>query len=444
MLSDGSHELRVSIVCHALGVGGAARATERLVQALRGWGDDAVRVEVRTPTMAGRSEPWHRRGLPAGSSAARRWVSRRVASAAARLPWGTGNPILHSRADVWTGLGRELDREAPDVINLHWLGTGTLSVEEIGRLRPPTVLTLHDMWAFCGAEHYTDDDRFVQGYPRGARPPGESGLDWNRIVWRRKRRSWRRPMTVVAPSRWLADCARRSALMSDWPVHVIPNPIDVDLWQPLDRRFARSLLGLPDRAPVILFGAVGGESQHIKGGDLLLEALRRLPSHLTEDATGSAPVLAVFGGKRSLVEESGRLPFPIHHLGRIGDDRLLRAAYSAADVMVVPSRLDNLPNTAVEAMACGTPVAAFRIGGLPDIVEDRVNGRIVQPFDVDALAAAVAELLQDADSRGRMAARSREAVVQRYRSAVVRRAYADLYREVALSPPPISPLDSEG
>jgi glycosyltransferase involved in cell wall biosynthesis len=120
-----------------------------------------------------------------------------------------------------------------------------LSIPAIGALAGPVVWTLHDMWGFCGTEHYPSTDRWRDGYRRGTRPTDERGLDVDRWTWRRKRRHWTRPMHIVAPSRWMADCVRASRLMRDWPVTVIPNAIDTGVWRPVDRRVARELLGLP-------------------------------------------------------------------------------------------------------------------------------------------------------------------------------------------------------
>ena len=116
-----------------------------------------------------------------------------------------------------------------------------LSIADISRIRRPIVWTLHDMWAFCGAEHYATDRRWSFGYRRDNRPDDERGFDLNRNTWLRKRKHWTRPLQIVCPSKWLADCVVSSALMSDWPLAVVPNPIDTDVWQPIDRRLARHL-----------------------------------------------------------------------------------------------------------------------------------------------------------------------------------------------------------
>ncbi len=423
-----SGPLRVRIVAHDLARGGAARAADRISAAL-----DAHRVDlgldVSVRTVAGPAHPLGgAAAYPGGAARVRRLASSLRRRALDRLPWTPSTTELHSRADVWTGLGRELDRAPVDVLNLHWLGTGTLSIEEIGRLRHPVVLSLHDMWAFCGAEHFTYDRRFESGYATGTRPDGESGVDWNRRTWHRKARAWRQ-MHVVVPSRWLGDAARRSALMRDWPITVIPNPIDTEFWSPGDRAAARSVLGLPRDGRLVLFGVDGGIARHIKGADLLDAALHRLPAHLDTDT--SAPVeLVVYGGATAGIEAAGRLPQRVHHLGRVSDDRLLRIAYAACDVMVVPSRIDNLPNTAIEAQACGVPVVAFDVAGMPDIVEDRVTGRLATPLDVDALAEAIAWVLTDEPRRRALGSAARARAMRRFDGQRVATAYAEVYRSV--------------
>jgi ferredoxin len=133
---------------------------------------------------------------------------------------------------VWTGLGDELERSDADIVTLGWLGSGTISIEEIGRLSKPIVWNLSDMWAFSGAEHISDTGRFIEGYRSDNRPAGESGWDRDRATWARKHRSWQRPQWVVTPSRWLADCVRSSALMHEWPTTVIPRPLDLAFWRP--------------------------------------------------------------------------------------------------------------------------------------------------------------------------------------------------------------------
>jgi glycosyltransferase involved in cell wall biosynthesis len=392
--------------------GGAARAAYRIHHAVRAAGVDSTML-----VSLAESGDWTTRGPESRFGR----LMARIRPHAATLPRAflrTENPIIHSPAVVPSGWPRRLNRSDADVIHLHWVAGEMLSISDIGRLQKPVVWTLHDMWAFCGAEHYTHDYRWREGYRRENRPGYESGFDLNRWTWNRKRKYWRQSMHIVTPSTWLAGCVRESTLMCDWPVTVVPNPIDTDRWKPLDQALARSLLGLPADVPLLLFGAMGGGRDPRKGFDLLLDALAHLRGE-REDLH-----LVVFG--ELAPRQPLRIGFPIHYTGHLHDDLSLRALYSAADLLVIPSRQDNLPNTGVEAHACGTPVLAFDTGGLPDIVEHKRTGYLARAFDTRDLAQGIAWVL--AERRiGRLGEQARARAVSQFGSMSVADQYLAVY-----------------
>lgn len=331
---------------------------------------------------------------------------------------------LSSLALPASGLAAHLNRQAGQILNLHWINSDMISIAEIGRLTSPVVWTLHDMWPFCGAEHYTVASRWQDGYATRK----AEGWDLNAWVWSRKARHWRRPFSVVTPSRWLAECARSSALMRDWPVHVIPNAIDTDKWAPMPMAQARQALDLPADVPLVLFGAMGGSSDARKGFRHLRDALLRL------HADGRTMHLLVFGGG----DEDMGLPFPVHFAGEVRDVDALRRIYAAADVFALPSLQDNLPNTGVEALACGTPMVGFDIGGLPDLVPDRDVGYLAQPFDDEELANGLGAVLdrqcgdpeRGSESGTAMARSARSHATRTYAAPLVAGQYLDLYRDI--------------
>jgi glycosyltransferase involved in cell wall biosynthesis len=421
--------------------GGAARAAYRIHRSLVEHGattglDCKMRVIGKLtddPTVLG--------GLPATDGRLSRRLWRRIRPRLTGLPhrgFRSGNPTMHSTAWPATGLGAELrarhQRGELDLVNLHWLGDDTLSIEEIAQLPFPVVWTLHDQWAFCGAEHYTDlpdasapealPERFARGYDPESRPAHESGPDVNRRTWLRKRRHWRRPIELVCPSTWMADCARRSTLARDWPITVIPNPVDLRIWAPVDQRVARSLLRLPPEVPLILFGALRGTADPRKGAGLLLEALHLLRGQVSGTRLERLE-LVIFGQSRPATPPA--LGFPIHFSGRLHDDVSLRLLYAAADLFVIPSLQDNLPNTGVEAHACGTPVVAFRTGGLGDIVEDGVTGELADPFVPASLAAAMRRVLEDPRRASPMRAAARARAERWWAPERVAALYAEVY-----------------
>lgn len=262
-------------------------------------------------------------------------------------------------------------RHNPDLINLHWIHNSYLRIETLAKLKLSIVWTLHDMWAFTGGCHYDRDcGRYVESC--GACPQLKSDRNWDlsRWIWQRKSQAWKNiNLTIVTPSKWLAECARSSSLFKNLPVEVIPNGLDLQRYKPIDRQIVRSLLNLPQNKQLILFGAIKATSDLRKGFHLLEAALQSLCQSGWQDKIE----LVVVGASQP--DRQANLGFKTHYLGKLNDDISLAQVYAAADVFVAPSLQDNLPNTVVEAIACGTPSVAFKIGGMPEIIEHQQNGR---------------------------------------------------------------------
>lgn len=396
--------------------GGAARATYRIHHALRRNGvDSCMRVRV---AIAG---DWT---VDGPRSKAEKLLAKLEPLVAGLLnkTLKTGNPILHSTGIFPSRLSKELNASSADVVHLHWVNGEMMSVSDIGVIKKPVIWTLHDMWAFCGAEHYTEDTRWRDGYSATNRPVHEAGFDLNRWTFARKQKHWVRPMHIVTPSRWLGDCARQSVLMRDWPITVIPNTLDTDTWQPINKAMARALLGLPPDVPLLLFGAMGGSSDPRKGFDLLQAAL----GHLRGQLAGLE--LVVFG--QLAPRDRPDIGFPIHYTGHLHDDVSLRLLYSAADVMVVPSRQEAFGQTGSEAHACGTPVVAFKATGLIDVVDHQKTGYLAKAFDASDLAAGIQWVLADAARLTKIGAAARARAVEFWSNEVVAKQYKSVYQKV--------------
>lgn len=334
----------------------------------------------------------------------------------------TGNPIIHSPAIFSPGRTKKINQDDVDIVHLHWVQGEMLSIAEIGNINKPIVWTLHDMWAFCGAEHYTEDERYLVGYEKQNRPAHEQGFDLNRWAWQRKRKLWKNPSCIVTPSQWLADCAKKSYLMKNWPISVIPNAIDTESWRPIDKLYARSLLSLPSDKKLLLFGAMGGGDDPRKGFDLLLAALQNLKQQTIDIE------LIIFG--QLAPKNPPDLGFPIHYMGHLHDDISLRLLYSAADIMLIPSRQDNLPNTGVESLACGTPIVAFNTCGLPDIVQHQQTGYLAEAFDTNDLSMGIQWILQDQVRYQVLSRNSRQYAVEHFSYNVVAEQYKALYKKI--------------
>lgn len=409
----------IEILSNSDSVGGASRAAYRLYRALR-----SCSTDTRMTVADKRTDDWGVRGPANALEKAKRYLRPRIAGRLAALQ-RTANPGIHSLNLLPSNMAARINSSDVDLVNMHWVGGESLSIEDMGKISKPLVWTFHDMWALCGAEHISDDGpdaRWRTGYFPDNRPAGAAGLDLDRYTWNRKRNAWKKPVQVVAPSRWLADCVNQSFLMKDWPVAVIPNVLQTEVFKPLDRGHSRHALNLPPDQDIVLFGALGGTRDVNKGYDLLLEALNVLA------ARGARLTCVVFGQgepRRDLP-----VPFPIKWMGHVSDDTTLALLYSAADVMVTPSRLENLPQSATEAHACGCPVAAFDCTGLPEVVEHQVTGYLAQAFDAADLAHGIDWVLGAPALRARLRAAARQRAQRLWSPQTVVPAYLALYATV--------------
>jgi glycosyltransferase involved in cell wall biosynthesis len=310
----------------------------------------------------------------------------------------------------------------PDVVNLYWIG-GFVDYRYFFRNVPsnlPIVWRLSDENAYTGGCHYSYEcHRWLEMC--GACPELGSSResDLSRDIWKRKADSYKKHrIEIVSPSKWLASEAKRSSLLGDQPVTIIPNGLDTSVFAPRDRMEARKALGLPADRVFILAGGHHLQDER-KGFHYLVSAARKMRTN--------QPITFLLLGKGDLAALNG-LPLPYKCLGFIQEDRELACAYAAADFCVIPSCYDNLPNMAVEAMACGIPVVAFKTGGLADIVHHGKTGLLAEWKKGNSLAAQMLWLLDHPDECRRMGESARKLVEQEHTLEIQARRFAELYQ----------------
>lgn len=396
--------------------GGAARATYRIHNALKAYGIDSTLI-VNHKALDDYLVSGPKLSKSLLLTQARIGLLRPLKALSSSSSSGFSPSLIPS------SLPFRLNKSSVDIVNLHWIQNEMLSILDIPRITKPIVWTLHDMWAFCGAEHYSTSSRWETGYLYANRSSSDSGLDFNRFIWLLKKKLWRKPIHIICPSIWLAECVKNSALMSNWPVTVIPNTIDVSQWKSIDTKLAREILHLPQNTNIILFGAMNGCYDMRKGFDLLCQALAILLSKDTSVNT----TLVIFGQLRP--KNPMNFGFPVHYLGFVNDDVTLRLLYSAADVFVIPSRIDNLPNAGLESHACGTPVVGFDVGGLSDIIDHKVTGYLARPADPESLADGIKWILSFPDKYS-LRSNTRLRAKTLWSNEVVSKMYLDVYNKV--------------
>jgi len=384
--------MRVLIVNTNERTGGAAMAANRLMEALNNNGVKAKMLvrdkETDSLTVVGLNKYWRSQ-----------WhFLRERLSIFSRLHFSKNHlfeiDIANSGFDI-TGL-REF-REA-DVIHLSWINQGMLSLSGIRKILEsgkPVVWTMHDAWPATAICHYTHGCQAFKAECRNCRllPGRGSDNDLSNKVWKRKKQILdRHHVSFVACSRWLELQARNSALLSQHTITSIPNPIDTHIFRPMDKKEARKRVGLPADKKLILF-----VSQRVtdgrKGMDYLIEAIEKMVKAHPELLQSTA--VAILGGHAE--EFADKLALPVFPLGYVSDEHRIVDVYNAVDVFVLPSLEDNLPNTIMEAMACGVPCVGFKTGGIPEEIDHRKNGYVAEYRNADDLMAGLHWVLEEAD-----------------------------------------------
>lgn len=314
---------------------------------------------------------------------------------------------------------------AADAVGLYWINGGFVSPEALARIGKPLLWRLSDIWPFSGGCHYPGAcERYTSYCGECPQLKHASKHDVSRRLWQRKFDAWRDlDLTVAAPSNWIAHLARQSKLFSERRIEVVPTGVDLAVYRPQHSVVLRERLNIPQDSLVIAFGALDPGGDKRKGYSELSGALHRIA------ASQLAPrVLALIFGQQRLPNE--RLPIAARFLGHIDQDQALADIYSAADIVAVPSLEDNLPNVALEAIACGTPVCGFDVGGMSDIVRNGWNGFLAPLRDSYALADGMIAILGDASLRRQMSERARMHAEKRFSLDAQAHTYAKLYAEL--------------
>lgn len=417
--------MRVLIVNTSEKTGGAAVAANRLMEALINNGVKAKMLvrdkQTDCLTVVSAGDGWRQRWHFL-------WERWRIFMA---MHFSKTHLFEADIANVGTDITTLPEFKEADIIHLHWINQGFLSLNGIQKILSsgkPVVWTMHDIWPATAICHYARGCcRYQNKCESCPLLPRRSVSDLSAVVWRRKNEILRKyHISFVACSRWLEGEAKKSALLKGQRVTNIPNPINSHVFCPSDKQQAREALGLPLDKQVILFVSQRVTDKR-KGLDYLVEAVNRMA---VQDASlKDNTAIAVLGGHSE--EVADLLPLPVFPLGYVSDESKIVKVYNAADVFVLPSLEDNLPNTIMEAMACGVPCVGFNIGGIPEMIGHLKSGYVAKAADADDLARGIKWVL---DFKGEeLSKEARRKVLNSYSQQSVAIKYIELYQETALS-----------
>lgn len=409
--------MKILIVNHSDIQGGAARAAYRLHKSLQ-----SIGVSSKMLVQAKSSDDHTVLGPVTGAQKIMAKLRPKLDEMPMKLYRNRDSRIFSTATIPFSNIVGKINNSDADVVHLHWICGGMLRIEDLARIKKPIIWTLHDMWPFTGGCHLNQGClKYTKAC--GACPALGSSQekDLSFRIFKRKTDIYQRMsnLTIVGLSKWLANCARESKLFETKRIVDLPNPIDTNIYKPLNKGIARDLLGLSRDGKLVLFGAIRPTKDRNKGYHELLKALEGMSTADTE--------LIVFGSSKP--PSGPDYKFPTHYLGLIHDDLSLRIVYSAADVVVVPSLQENLSNVIMESLACGTPVVAFDIGGNGDMVDHKVNGFLAKPFDSAELANGV-EWVLNHSSPEILSNSARGKVVRQYDAEVVANEYLSLYNGI--------------
>jgi len=317
-------------------------------------------------------------------------------------------------------IGNSLKQVEFDILHLHWIEGGFINFTELQKINKPIVWTIHGSFPFTGICHHLLCEKYKTQCGVCPALGSDKKYDFSTENFELKRKRYTKlDFHIVSPSRFMADRARESALLGKRPIHVIPNGLNTVTFSPVDKQIARGKLEIPDKKTIV-FGAYRATTDENKGFKYLLEGLKKLKEYHESHEIQ----ILIFGGAYE-----GDLFFDTVNLGQVENEEVLSTVYSSADVMIVPSEHENLPYTIMESLSCATPVVAFDIGGNSDMLEHKINGYLVKPFDVSELAEGIHWCIEN-NINNKLGDNGRKKVLDNFRIEDVASQYEKLYRSI--------------
>jgi glycosyltransferase involved in cell wall biosynthesis len=308
----------------------------------------------------------------------------------------------------------EIIRES-NIINMHWVSyfLSLTTIKKLLRMGKPVVWTLHDQWAFTGGCHYCAGCNHYVDSCANCSQIADDPLHLPQAIFKDKIKYFKdENLTIVTPSQWLYRCARNSRLFKNSRIELIPNSLETHHFFPVPKKEAKKKLGIPEHSMTLLFVAEMGYEKR-KGLKELLDAVQICKKNKNFKQLMQKKMINIlcFGEPGKNLDQVG---IHVESLGYINSEEKIRDAYNAADLYILSSLEDNLPNTMLEAMACGTPVVSFPIGGMPDMIKNGKTGAVAADISPRKLSEAILRLLFNPQEREKTGKNCRKLIRQRF------------------------------
>lgn len=415
--------MRVLIINTSERIGGAAIAANRLMEALKNNGIKAKMLvrdkQTEQMTVVSIGSGWM---LPV------KFVWERIVIFIANR-FKKHNLFQVDIANTGTDITSMPEFSQADIIHLHWINQGFLSLSDIEKIilsGKPIVITMHDMWYFTGICHYSGNCHKFENECNHCPllTKGGFGKDLAANVFKRKRKIYNEAkITFVGCSRWIASLAKQGKLTDKQTVLNIPNAINTNIFHPKDKQKSRQACNLPEDKILMLFGSQRITDER-KGFKYLVEACHLIKNNHPELAERIC--LVVVGTDSEKVRS--QIPFLVYPVSYVSDENYMVDIYNAVDIYVTPSLQDNLPNTIVEAMACGVPCVGFNVGGIPEMIDHLHNGYVAEYCNSADFANGIRWTL-DSDNYNALCDIARRKAVSTYSENHVARLYTDVYNK---------------
>ena len=415
--------MRVLIINTSERIGGAAIAANRLMDALRNNG-----IQAKMLVRDKQTDQITVIGLKKSLWEIWQFIWERI------VIWKANHFKKHNLfevdiANTGSNIANLPEFKEADVIHLHWINQGMLSLNDIHRIidsGKPIVWTMHDMWPFTGICHYASEcNKYISKCQNCPVLYKGNKKDLSYRTFLRKEKMLKgSQIKFVACSQWLESMAKKSHLLQNHFITNIPNAINTNLFKPRNKQQAREKLQLPLNQKLLLFGSMKITDKR-KGIDYLVKACKILVQKKPDFCKSLGVVIL---GHQSELYQS-LFPFPIHSMGYVNNEKDLVDIYNAVDLYVTPSLQDNLPNTIMEAMACGIPCVGFNVGGIPEMIDHLHNGYVAEYKSAEDFANGIHWALSEGEYKA-LSEAARQKVISSYSENAVSKRYIEVYNRI--------------